>query len=179
VLNYLATDPLPRYELNDHFTTDFTPFLSLPGFFPGAGGFFHGYPSPTKKILIFGTDFGPLWYQQQLGDTGGEPANNPTIANLAKVLGEASVALKDCFLTNAVLCMWRTDNTVGNHDVWRRYSRYVEQCAAWHRRFMESTQPRGVVLMGTPALETAGKVLFPALAEHWANLKTMTQVYAA
>ena len=33
--------------------------------------------------------------------------------------------------------------------------------------------------MGTPALETAGKVLFPALAEHWANLKTMTQVYAA
>lgn len=179
VQDYLASDPLPTCDANESFTTEFTPFLSLPGFFPGAGGFFHGYPDPTKKVLIFGTDFGPLGYQQELGSQGGEPASNPTIANLVKVLRTANVSLKDCFLTNAVLCMWRTDSTVGNHGEWRKHPNYIEQCAAWHRRFVQNVKPRGVVLMGAPALETTGKALFPGLAKHWAGLTTLKQVYAA
>ncbi|GAB3768289.1 hypothetical protein GCM10028796_31490 [Ramlibacter monticola] len=174
---YLANRPMPACEENDHFTTDFIPFLSLPGFFPGAGGFFHGYPSPTKKVMIFGGDFGPLWYQQELGREGGEPASNDTIANLSQVLRTAGISLSDCFLTNAVLCMWRTDSTVGNYKEWRKHPRYLEQCAAWHRRYIEHVKPRGVVLMGVSALKTTGKLIFPGLREHWAGLTTLSRVY--
>ena len=177
--NYLVRHPLPACEPNEEFTTDFTPFLSLPGFFPGAGGFFHGHPPSSIKVLIFGTDFGPLWYQRDLDKTGGEPASNPTIANLAKLLQAAGVPLAECFMTNAVLCMWSSDNTVGNHQIWRKYPSYIQQCASWHQRFIEHMKPTGVVLMGAPALETTGKMLFPGLAQHWEGMSKMKQVYEA
>jgi uracil-DNA glycosylase len=171
-------EPLPQCEENEYFSTTFTPHLSVPGFFPGTGGFFHGHPNSTRRILFFGTDFGQLSYQQTLATTG-EPKNTPTIFNLAKILGEAEVPLDDCFLTNAVLCAWREDSCLDNHAVWRRYSTYIVDCAAWHRRFIAEHRPEFIVLMGTPALNTFGRVLFPELATHWRGLSSLKDVYRA
>src|SRR5262245_6021267 len=93
--------PLPQCEENEFFSTKFTPHLTVPGFFPGTGSFFHDHPNARKRILFFGTDFGELSYQQELATTG-EPRTNRTISSLAKILRAAGVSLDDCFLTNAV-----------------------------------------------------------------------------
>ena len=170
-------EPMPACEENEFFSTDFTPHFALPGFFPGAGGFFHGYANTRRRILIFGTDFGQLDYQQGLAATGGEPADNATIYNLTKVLRSAGVSLDDCFLTNAVLCAWRQDNCIGNHAVWRKFPTYIQDCAEWHRHFIERHNPSAVVLMGTPAVQTFGKVLYPELGAHWQGIKTLKAAY--
>jgi len=174
----LTSFPLPQCEENKYLSTTFTPHLSAPGFFPGTGGFFHDHPNSTKRILFFGTDFGQLKYQQTLAGKG-EPKSTKTIANLAKILVAAGVSLDDCFLTNAVLCAWREDSSVGNHDVWRKYPTYIADCAAWHRRFIEEHRPEFIVLMGTPALTTYGRVLFPQLKAHWGRLSSLKAVYEA
>ena len=170
--------PLPHCDENEFFSTTFMPHLSVPGFFPGTGGFFHDHPNARKRILFFGTDFGELSYQQTLAKTG-EPRSNKTISNLAKILGVAGVSLDDCFLTNAVLCAWREEKCLNNHAVWRRYPTYIADCAAWHRRFIEEHQPEFIVLMGTPALTTFGRILFPELALHWRGLSSLQEVYRA
>jgi uracil-DNA glycosylase len=90
----------------------------------------------------------------------------------------AGVSLDDCFLTNAVLCLWRKENCLNNHAVWRKYPTYIADCAAWHRRFIEEHRPEFIVLMGVPALTTFGRVLFPELATHWRGLKSLKAVYA-
>ena len=172
-------EPLPTCEENAFFSTTFSPHLTLPGFFPGAGGFFHGYPGASKRILIFGTDFGQLKYQQGLAASGGEPANNSTIFNLSKILRGAGVSLGDCFLTNSVLCTWRLDKCIDNHAVWRKYPTYIAECAAWHRRFIEQHKPDALVLMGTPALKTFGKALYPELGNYWKGFDSLKAVYAA
>ena len=172
-------ESLPMCEENAFFSTTFTPHLTLPGFFPGAGGFFHDHSHASKRILIFGTDFGPLDYQQGLPASGGEPADNATIFNLSKILRHAGVSLNDCFLTNSVLCTWRQDSCLGNHDVWRKYPRYIADCAAWHRRFIEQHKPDALVLMGTPALKTFGKVLYTDLGNYWQGFNSLRAVYAA
>ena len=100
---------MTRCEEYEFFSKTFSPHLTLPGFCPGAGGFFHGHPNTTKRILIFGTDFGQLAYQQGLAASGGEPVNNCTIRNLSKILTGAGISLEDCFLTNSVLCAWLKD----------------------------------------------------------------------
>ena len=170
-------DPLPTCHENPDFSTTFKPHLTLPGFFPGAGGFFHGHASENKRILIFGTDFGQLDYQQGLAASGGEPPDNRTILNLTKILTDASVSLDDCLLTNSVLCTWKVDRCLDNHAVWRRYETYVANCAAWHREFIRQLKPDAVVLMGTPALQTFGKILYPALGDRWKGLKSLKAVY--
>ncbi len=172
-------ESLPTCEENEFFSTTFTPHLTLPGFFPGAGGFFHGHPNARKRILIFGTDFGQLDYQQRLPALGGEPADNATIFNLTKIFSSAGVSLDDCFLTNAVLCTWRLNSAVGNHKVWRKYPRYIADCAAWHRRFIEQHKPVALVLMGTPALTTFGQVLYSELGSYWKAFSSLNAVYAA
>ena len=172
-------EPLPVCEENEFFSTTFTPQFTLPGFFPGAGGFFHGHSKASKRILIFGTDFGQLDYQQGLAASGGEPADNATIFNLSKILRDAGVSLNECFLTNCVLCTWRLDNSLDNHEVWRKYPKYITDCAAWHRRFIKQHKPDALVLMGTPALRTFGKVLYPALDNYWKGFNSLKAVYAA
>ncbi|WP_038218623.1 hypothetical protein [Xenophilus azovorans] len=170
----------PQCAPNDYFTTDFEPHLSLPGFFPGAGGFFHSHAGGSKRILIFGTDFGPLEYQQSLAAMGGEPESNRTIANLRGILNDAAIPLRDCFLTNSVLCLGksRTD-LLGLARYWKRDPAYIEACAEWHHGFISRHRPDAVVFMGTPPLLTFGRALFPALADHWRGYKSLNATYAA
>lgn len=170
--------PLPRHSPNDLFSTDFEPHLNLPGFFPGAGGFFHGFQGPTKRFMFFGTDFGPLNYQRGLDATGGELATVATIQNLRGIAERAGVPLNECFLTNAVLCMRRGDSAMDKFPVWNRYPDYVATCARWHRSVISDVKPDVVVLMGLPHLEF-GPALFPELASHWVGMKTLADVFNA
>ena len=170
--------PLPPYQTNELFATDFQPHMDLPGFFPGAGGFFHGFPKTRKRFLFFGTDFGPLGYQQQLRSTGGEPESVVTLRQLKLIVTQAGIRLDECFLINAVLCMRHGDTTIGKFPIWQRYPDYVRACASWHRREIAECKPDVVILMGLPHLKHFARLLFPELAQYWAGLKTMKSVYA-
>jgi uracil-DNA glycosylase len=169
---------LPSHPPNDLFETRFDPHLALPGFFPGAGGFFHGHPNPKKRFLFFGTDFGSLSYQRGLPRTGGEPEGVVTLRQLRWIVAQAGLPPDHCFLTNAVLCMRLGESATGKFPIWRTYRDYVLACAAWHRREIAESRPTAVVLMGRPHLEHFGKLLFPELANHWRGLKSMANVYA-
>ncbi|MCX7145952.1 MAG: uracil-DNA glycosylase family protein [Sulfuritalea sp.] len=170
-------ESLPTYPQNDLFATDFTPHTDLPGFFPGAGGFFHGVSNTTKRFLFFGTDFGPRAYQRDLRSTGGEPESVATLRQLRTIVSQAGIPLSDCFLTNAVLCVRRGDSATDAFPIWRQYPEYMVACASWHRRQIAEQKPVAVVLMGRPHLNHFGRLLFPELAQHWARLKTMKSVY--
>lgn len=170
--------PLPSYPANELFTTDFQPHLALPGFFPGAGGFFHGYPCAEKRFLFFGTDFGPLSYQRRLPSTGGEPEAVVTLRQLRSIVALAKLCLNHCFLTNALLCMRKGESATSTFPIWRAYRDYVRACADWHRREIADCRPKAVVLMGRPHLAHFGRLLFPELESHWRGLKTMASVYA-
>ncbi len=172
-------EALPTCPLNDLFATEFTPHTDLPGFFPGAGGFFHGFPNPEKRFLFFGTDFGPLSYQRDLPKTAGEPESVATLRQLRKIVLQAGLSLSDCYLTNAVLCARRGESATENFPIWRQYVDYVNACARWHRRQIAARKPDAVVLMGIPHLAHFGKLLFPELASHWAGLNSMKSVYAS
>jgi hypothetical protein len=171
-------EPLPTCQLNNLFATDFTPHTDLPGFFPGAGGFFHGVSNTTKRFQFFGTDFGPLAYQRDLWSTGGEPESVVTLRQLRTIVSQAGIPLSDCLLTNAVLCVRRGDSATDAFPIWQQYPEYVIACANWHRRQIAGQKPVAVVLMGLPHLNHFGRLLFPELAQHWAKLKTMASVYA-
>lgn len=170
--------PLPSHSPNDLFATDFNPHLALPGFFPGAGGFFHGCPNPKKRFLFFGTDFGPLCYQRELPATGGEPEGVVTLRQLRSIVAQSGLRPDHCFLTNAVLCMRKGESATANFPIWCTHQKYVMDCAAWHRSEIANYRPAAVVLMGRPHLEHFGKLLFPELASHWRGLKSMANVYA-
>jgi uracil-DNA glycosylase len=170
-------EALPTYSRNDLFATEFTPHMDLPGFFPGVGGFFHGHSNPKKRFLFFGTDFGPLTYQQGLRSTGGEPENVVTLRQLRNIVSQAGLPLSDCFLTNAVLCMRRGESATDTFPIWRQYPDYVAACAQWHRRQIAEHKPVAIVLMGLPQLTHFGKLLFSELGSHWAGLKSMSSVY--
>lgn len=170
---------LPSYRPNDLFETSFRPNPTLPGFFPGAGGFFHGHASGSKRFMFFGTDFGPLSYQQGLERTGGEPKTNETIRFLRAIVERANIPLDACFLTNAVLCMRLGDSATDTFSIWERYPDYVAACAQWHRAFIAETRPKLVALMGLPHLKVFGPILFPELSSHWAGLRTLADVFNA
>lgn len=170
--------PLPAYPANALFETSVKPWLGLPGFFPGAGGFFHGHPTRNKRFMFFGTDFGPLNYQQGLEGTGGELASVKTIQNLRGIAERAGIPLNECFLTNAVLCMRRGDSAMSDFPIWKRHPEYVASCVRWHRNFISDARPEVIALMGLPHLEF-GPALFPELASHWSGLKTLAAVFNA
>lgn len=170
--------PLPTYPANELFETSFNPWLNLPGFFPGAGGFFHGHPTQRIRFMFFGTDFGPLNYQQGLNRTGGELATVRTIQNLRTIAEHAEIPLNHCFLTNAVLCMRRGDAAMDNFPIWARYPDYVASCAHWHQSFIAEARPEVIALMGRPHLQF-GPRLFPELAPHWFGLNTLAAIFNA
>ncbi len=171
---------IPFYKIeNDLFTTTFTPLMDLPGFFPGAGGFFHDNPTEQKRLIFFGTDFGTLKDYERLQKGSGENKNVATIRNLRKTIEDAGVMLKDCFLTNAVLCLRKGTSATEKFPIWKRYSDYVKDCAEWHRKFIDEEKPDLIVLMGSPHLDHFGKLLFPELEAYWDGLETIKSVYQA
>ncbi len=172
---------LPEYAINPWFETNFEPFFDLPGFFPGAGGFFHGCTSGQPKPFIFyGTDFGQLSYQKTLATTGGEPRANQSLLKLRQVIEQAGLDPCACHLTNAVLGLTKGEEAVGNYDaMFKNHPDYLIKCGHWHQEWLAINKPRLVVLMGTPHLKDYGKRIFPELERAWAGHTTLKSVYSA
>ena len=143
-------NPLPQYRTNHYFETDFEPLVDLPGFFPGAGGFFHECtPGFFKPFIFFGTDFGTLSYQKTLKKTSGEPRTNKTLHNLREIVLQSGMDPNACLLTNAVLGLTKGDNLIGNYNtVYKNYTDYLELCAHWHQEMLAASNPQLVVFMG-------------------------------
>lgn len=173
--------PFPEYHENDFFETDFQPFIDLPGFFPGAGGFFHGCNREcAKSIIFYGTDFGELSYQRRLAETGGEPETNKTIKNLKTIVLESGLNLNSCFLTNVVLGLTKGEEAVGNYEsTFKRFPDYIQACAVWHREWLKGVMPKLVVLMGTPNMNDYGTRIFPELSGAWSKFKSLKDLYSS
>jgi len=173
--------PLPQYKINSSFETDFEPFLDLPGFFPGAGGFFHDCtPGFTKPFVFFGTDFGELSYQKTLRKSDGEPRSNQTLRNLREIIAQAGLDPNACLLTNAVLGLTKGEEAIGNYgSIFKDYPDYLDLCARWHKEALDSSNTRLVVLMGTPHIHDYGARIFPELRDIWAAHKSLKSVFAA
>lgn len=173
--------PLPQYKSNPAFETDFELFLDLPGFFPGAGGFFHDCtPGFVKSFVFFGTDFGELSYQKTLGEASGEPRSNQTLRNLREIITQAGLDLNACLLTNAVLGLTKGEQAVGNYgSIFKNYPDYLDLCAHWHQETIDSSDARLVVLMGTPHIQDYGARIFPELGGIWAGHKSLKGIFSA
>ncbi len=165
---------LPRHDC-DVFRADFEPRRG-PGFFPGAGGYFHGCaPAGDRRIVFFGTDFGTEKYWEEVKDGDGERATQPTLRELRKLVDEACVDPCSCHLTNAVLALARTDSNVGNERIYKQHPKYLRKCADFHREWISSHAPGLVVLMGGANARTylrgvfrhVFQPIFPTLEERW------------
>ena len=79
-----------------------------PGFYPGAGGFFHGCTLPQEpRVVFYGTDFGTTCEAGAARAMGGEAENQRTIARLRALVEGVARDIGEnadwCYLTNAVL----------------------------------------------------------------------------
>lgn len=166
---------LPRHDHGD-FRTDFEPRRG-PGFFPGAGGYFHGCaPGGARRIVFFGTDFGPEWYWEEVEDGDGERETQDTLRELRKLVDEAGVDPCSCHLTNAVLALARNGRTTENdRRIYRKHPKYLRKCADFHREWISRHAPGLVVLMGGANVRTylrdVFQPIFPKakLEERWRN----------
>jgi hypothetical protein len=77
----------PKYPCNDDFVTDFETEPG-PGFYPGAGGYFHGCSSTCRpRTVIFGTDFGTEQYwKDEVRGKGGETQSQSTVSKLRSLI---------------------------------------------------------------------------------------------
>lgn len=173
--------PLPQFEINPFFETHFELFLDLPGFFPGAGGFFHDCtPGLVKQFVFFGTDFGELSYQKTLRKSLGEQRSNQTLRNLREIVTQAGIDPNACLLTNAVLGLTKGDEAVGNYEsIFKGYPDYLDLCARWHQEALDNTSTRLVVLMGTPHIRDYGARIFPELRSTWAAHNSLKSIFTA
>ena len=132
---------LPPYDDNPDFATCFEPKRG-PGFFPGAGGYFHGCsPGSPRRIAFFGTDFGTRRYwEEEVTEGGGEKQTQATLRNLRCLVEEAGIDPCSCHLTNAVLALATRDDMTGNASLYgrKRYRDYLELCGDFHEDWMYS-----------------------------------------
>lgn len=169
----------PKHPCNDDFVTDFDTEQG-PGFFPGAGGYFHGCSACTcpSSIVFFGTDFGVKddWAKKVQGK-GGESRSQPTLRSLRSLIDEVADATSvsqlasRCYLTNAILALARTTDTVkSNRDTYKAYTkpthrRYLQKCGEAHRQWLRNQPPALVVLMGQKHITKYRDVWAKALPE--------------
>ena len=115
---------LPQYDCED-FRTDFRPKRG-PGFFPGTDGHFHGCSAEgSRRIVFFGTDFGPeRYWNDEVTDGRGEKRTQRTLRNLRSLVEEAGVDPCSCHLTNSVLALARSDPMTGNERVYAQHPEY-------------------------------------------------------
>ena len=175
---------LPRYDCED-FRTDFKPKRG-PGFFPGTDGHFHGCSAGgSRRIVFFGTDFGPeRYWNDEVTDGLGEKPTQRTLRNLRRLVEEAGVDPCSCYLTNSVLALAKNGPKptgakdrppmTGNEKVYAQHPKYLQRCAAFHEEWISRNSPRLVVLMGRPNLETYCRhvfhSIFPILKTCWRGL---------
>ena len=167
---------LPQYDCED-FRTDFRPKQG-PGFFPGTDGHFHGCSAEgSRRIVFFGTDFGPeRYWNDEVADGLGENRTQRTLCNLRCLVEEAGVDPCSCHLTNSVLALTKSDPMTGNEKVYAQHPEYLRRCAEFHEDWISRNSPQLVVLMGRPNVELYRKrifhSIFPILEEEWRGLKS-------
>ena len=126
-----------------NFRTDFQPKHG-PGFFPGAGGYFHGcFPEGPRRIVFFGTDFGPQSYwEEEVTEGGGEKRTQVTLCNLRCLVEAAGVDPCSYHLTNTVLALAKGDRMTGNDHIYgrRRYWDYLKRCGEFHQEWISPAQ---------------------------------------
>ena len=177
---------LPQCKTAD-FRTLFQPRRG-PGFFPGAGGYFHGCsPGGSGRIVFFGTDFGTdKYWEEEVTDGGGEKRTQATLCNLRCLIEEAGVDPCSCHLTNAVLALAKGEDMIGNDPIYKRkrYRSYLEECSEFHRMWISRHKPDLAVLMGTQNVDAYRRLVFrrvfPMLEDEWADFRTpWTSIYDA
>ena len=154
---------LPQYRRNPDFETRFEPKRG-PGFFPGAGGYFHGCsPGGPARIVFFGTDFGiERYWNKEVTQGSGEKRTQKTLCNLRCLVEEADLDPCSCHLTNAVLALAKRADMTGNHRIYKRkeYRDYLERCGTFHEDWISRHKPALVVLMGVPNILTYRRFVF-------------------
>lgn len=165
-----ATSTRPTYPCNDDFVTDFDTEQG-PGFFPGAGGYFHGCaaaPCPPR-VVFFGTDFGTMRdWERAVRGKGGEKQSQSTLKPLRSLIDDVGedTGIADlacwCYLTNAVLALARiTDTVKGNRDTHKAYRKpehrqYLLQCGRAHSDWLQEQKPGLAVLLGVHHFDVHG-----------------------
>lgn len=177
---------LPQCKTED-FRTLFQPKRG-PGFFPGAGGYFHGCsPGGSARIVFFGTDFGnESYWEEEVTEDGGEKRTQATLCNLRCLIEEAGVDPCSCHLTNAVLALASSHDMTGNERIYKRkrYRNYLEECGEFHRAWLSRRKPVLAVLMGTQNVDAYRRLVFhrvfPTLEHEWADFRApWTSIYDA
>ena len=163
----MVTSTKPPYGCNDDFVTDFETEEG-PGFFPGAGGYFHGCSATTCSghIVFFGTDFGlEQDWKEKVQGKGCEKRSQPTLRTLRSLIddvrdetGIGNLACW-CYLTNAVLALAKTTKEVNSsketykaYKKWKHRS-YLQKCREAHLRLLREQEPGLAVLLGTKHLD--------------------------
>lgn len=165
----------PKHPCNDDFLTDFDTEQG-PGFFPGAGGYFHGCSACTcpSSIVFFGTDFGTKdYWAKKVQGKGGESRSQPTLRSLrflidevADATGVSQLACR-CYLTNAILGLATVQNNTDTYTVYTKpaHRRYLQKCGKAHRQWLRNQPPALVVLMGQKHITKYRGVWAKALPE--------------
>ena len=171
----------PQYPCNDDFVTDFETEQG-PGFFPGAGGYFHDCSSSmcSRRIVFFGTDFGTEQYwKDEVQGQRGERRSQSTLRNLRSLVEDIRLdtGIRDlacwCYLTNAVLALAKLTAVVrDNRNTYKAYKKpeyrsYLRECGEIHRQWLRRHEPGLAVIMGARNLknyaQSVWSVVWPEL----------------
>lgn len=166
----------PEYRDNADFLVSFEP-ADGPGFYPGAGGFFHGCTLPREpRVVFYGTDFGTACEAAAAQAMGGEAENQRTIKRLRELVDEVACNTGEdvadwCYLTNAVLGLAKLKPGIveGNNDAhkaYREHRPYLEECGKAHRDWLrDHAGPVLLVLLGSRHFNEYAPVWSIALPE--------------
>ena len=167
----------PKYRDNADFLVRFEP-ADGPGFYPGAGGFFHGCTLPQEpRVVFYGTDFGTTCEAAAARAMGGEAENQRTIERLRELVEEVAGDTGEdvanwCYLTNAVLGLAKLKPGIeGNSDTYKAYRKlehqpYRKKCGGAHRDWLRGRRrPVLVVLLGSRHFNVYAPVWSVALPE--------------
>ena len=167
----------PKYRDNADFLVRFEP-ADGPGFYPGAGGFFHGCTLPQEpRVVFYGTDFGTTCEAGAARAMGGEAKNQWTIKKLRELVEEVACDTGEdvadwCYLTNAVLGLAKLKPGIveRNDHTHKAYSKpehrpYREECGKVHRDWLLDRGPVLIVLLGSRHFNEYAPVWSIALPE--------------
>ncbi|GLI54079.1 uracil-DNA glycosylase family protein [Thermodesulfovibrio yellowstonii] len=109
------------------------------------------------KLMIVGQDWGSKGYLEKFIEKNNgkipnpyDESNNPTFRNLMHYLEEAKIDKKDIYLTNAVLCLRKGDESSGNKN--KPQKKHFRNCSQFLKRQIEIIQPKIIATLGLEAL---------------------------
>ena len=152
----------PRKPDATDFETEFTG-VDGAGFFPGAGGYFHGCDGAPREpwIVFMGSDFGAFkkWSETVKPAGGEDPERQTTLKAVRELVDEvarqtdvaADTLRSRCYLTNAVLALAKVGGNMQTSEVYRNpdHRDYLRECGEEYRRwFGEPKRARSLVVLG-------------------------------